>query len=74
MIKKVFKLLKEKMISASLLTLLDFTKTFEVECNASSIGIEAFLIQEKWPKPISARSLMKQLLIIQHIIKSCMHW
>jgi hypothetical protein len=88
--EKAFKLLKERMISAPLLTLPDFTKTFEVECDGSSIGIEVVLIQEKWPKPILMRSIMEQLekwpkpilmrsimeqlLIIQHMIKSCMHW
>jgi hypothetical protein len=45
--KKACNLLKERLISAPLLSLPDFTKTFEIECDALSIGIEADLMQEK---------------------------
>jgi hypothetical protein len=40
-------LLKERLISAPLLSLPDFTKTFKIECDAMSIGIEVDLMQEK---------------------------
>jgi len=45
--EKVFNLLKQKLISAILLALHDFTKTFKIEYDDSCIGIGVVLIQQK---------------------------
>ena len=45
----VFETLKDKLTKAPILTLPNFAKTFEIECDASNIGIEAILLQEGHP-------------------------
>jgi len=44
-----FETLRDKLIKAPILTLLNFTKTFDIEYHASNIGIWAILLQEGHP-------------------------
>ena len=45
---KVFWKIKERMMEALVMRLLDFSKVFEITCDASGIGIWGVLSQEKY--------------------------
>jgi hypothetical protein len=45
--QKAFDTLKGKLTPAPILSLPDFNKTFEIGCDASGIGIGAFLMQKR---------------------------
>jgi hypothetical protein len=47
--ENAFQELKKRLMEAPLLVLPDFTKTFEVECDASGIGVGGVLMQDGKP-------------------------
>ena len=48
-VDKIFNLMKQKVIEQLFLSLLEFNKVFQVDCNASSTTIGIFLSQEGRP-------------------------
>lgn len=73
--KKAFDALKQKIISALVLTLPDLKQPFEIQTDASNYTMGAILLQHG--NPISfhfAIFLMVLLLTILHMIKRFMNW
>jgi hypothetical protein len=73
-----FQTLKMAMCTTPVPTLLDFTKTFVLECYASEKGIGAVLMQEGWPLAFTSKQLSerhlgksiyeKEMLVILHVV------
>jgi hypothetical protein len=54
--ENVFTMLKDKLTHAPLLQLPDFNMTFELECDASGIGLGGVLLQDGKPVAILVRN------------------
>jgi hypothetical protein len=59
---QAFSLLKAKLISAPLLSLPNFTKTFEIECDTSKLDIKVILLQQKRPITYFSENLNGSIL------------
>jgi hypothetical protein len=81
---QAFHTLINKLTHVPLLQLLDFNKTFELECDAIGIGIGGVLLQEGKPvayfsEKLSGSSLNyltydKELYALVRILETCQHY
>jgi hypothetical protein len=60
--ENAFNMLKDKLTRAPLLQLPNFNKTFELECDASGIGLGCVLLQEQKPVPYFSEKLSGPVL------------
>ena len=71
---KICNLLKVKLCSTLILALPVFTKAFEVECDASAIGIEVVLMQDRRPIAYFSEKLNGAALNYLHMIRNFVPW
>jgi len=82
--ENAFITLKEKLTKAPMLALPNFAKTFEIECDASNIGIEVVLLQEGHPIAYFSEKLKgshinystcdKELYGLVRALQNCKHY
>ena len=71
--EEAFNVLKDKLTHAPLLQLPDFNKMFELECDASGIGLGGVLLQEGKPVAYFSEKLSGPSLNYSIMIKNFMH-
>ena len=70
--EEAFRILKEKLSSIFLLQLPNFDKLFEIECDASEVGIGAVMMEERKPLGYFIEKLSRAQWHIIPIIRNCM--